>query len=485
MLDPMHPAAACHALLALAMSQAVPAPAPPASAPPAPVPASPAPVPASGAPTELPRAPRADERASREAKLLADLAPAPIAEERIRAIATSFAVAADAATAVDAAIAQYAAQTTEAHARALSNARARLNAGFRASTGPSGLSPQPGPELAELLSACAEWRRTLGGADDALLRQLASLRAPESPRCPGVARWERAMERDDLPAEDPGAALRLTDLVDAAQLAPADRGRVEAALDRQWAAVASAVALRRQAVADADAQRARLLEQWGAAWELTAAEATTEERLRELERLDARGRAAESPLREANRAAAMALLRLLPPEAADRVRDASDRTLWPWIFEAERALAETVRKAGEIAGPALADPLDAMMRDLAMRLAGTRRELARRASAAEELGTIVASAEAGAPVAELIPALEARIRLHELLARRLRLITEATRPMQQAAAGDPRTKTLLDERVESLRALARTHQWEQRGLLARIAELGAPAPSDPPAPEGR
>lgn len=466
----MHPAAACHALLALAMSQAVPAPAPPA------------PIPASPAPADLPRA---DDRSSREAKLLADLAPAPIAEERIRTIATSFAVAADAASAVDAAIAQYAAQTAEAHARTASNARARLNAGFRASSGPSGLSPQPGPELAELLAACAEWRRTLCSADDALLRQLASLRAPDSPRCPGVARWERAMERDDLPAEDPGAALRLTDLVDAAQLAPADRARVEAALDRQWAAVASAVAMRRQTVADAEAQRARLLERWGAAWELTAAEATVEERLREIERLDARGRAAEAPLREANRAAAMALLRLLPPEAADRVRDASDRTLWPWIFEAERALAETVRKAGELAGPALADPLDAMMRDLAMRLAGTRRELARRASAAEELGTIVASAEAGATAAELIPALEARIRLHELLARRLRLITEATRPMQQAAAGDPRTKALLDERVESLRALARTHQWEQRGLLSRIAELGAPPPSDPPAPEGR
>lgn len=463
MLGPMLLALACSALVAVAAQQA------PAGDPAAPRPADAQPAPRPG---------RAEDRASKEAKLLADLAPAPLQEERIRAIAASFGADAGTASALDIAIAQYAAQTAEAHRRVLASTRARLASGYRATAAGGQLEAQPGPELAALIADCAAWRRTLAAADTALLRQLAVLRTADSARCPGQVAWDRTVERDDLPATDPGAALRVPELLDAAQLAASERTRVELALDRQWAAVAAAIAARRLAVADADAERARLLEQWGAAWQLAAPAQVVDERLRVLERLEARARAAEGPLRDANRAAALALLRLLPPDAADRVRDLTDRTLWPWLFDAELAVAETVRKAGELGGPALADPLNAMLRDLSMRLSGSRRELAKRAAAAEEVEAIVAAAESGAPTAELVPMLEARLRLHDLLARRLRTVTDMAAVMQQAASGDPRTKALLDERLESLRALARTHQWEQRGLVARITELGAPAPAD-------
>ena len=469
MLGPMQLALACGALLVLSAQQVPPGDA--AASKPA---QEPAPA----------KATRAEERASREAKLLADLAPAPMPEDRIRAVAASLGTVTDAASALDVSIGQYASQTADTHRRVLSAARARLAAGYRASATGGTLEAQPGPELAALLADCAAWRRTLAMADAALFRQLAALRSAESARCPGHAVWERAAERDDLPTADPGAALRLPDLIDAAQVSAGERARVELALDRQWAAVAAAVAARRLAVADAEVERARLLEQWGPAWQLGAPDAVLDERLRMLERIDARARAAEGPLRDANRAAAIALLRLLAPDAADRVRDLTDRTLWPWLFDAEQSVAEAVRKAGELGGPGLADPLNAMLRDLSMRLAGSRRELAKRAAAAEELEAIVATAEAGAPSAELVPMLEARLRLHDLVARRLRTITEMATVMQQAASGDPRTKALLDERLESLRALARSHQWEQRGLAARIAELGAPmqAVEDPGSP---
>lgn len=456
-------ALACSALVAAAAQQAPAGDAPAGATP-------------RTAPTTA--ATRAEDRAAKESKLLANLAPSPMSEERIRAVAASLGAADGTATALDTAIGQYAAQTAEAHRRVLASARARLAAGYRATVAGGTLEAQPGPELAVLLADCAAWRRTLGAADTALLRQLAMLRAAESARSPGQATWDRTVERDDLPATDPGAALRLPDLLDAAQLAAGDRARVELALDRQWTAVANAIAARRLVEADADAERARLLEQWGAAWQLAAPEQVVDERLRMLERIDARARAAEGPLRDANRAAAVALLRLLAPDAADRVRDLTDRTLWPWLFDAELSVAETVRKAGELGGPALGDPLNAMLRDLSMRLSGSRRELSKRAAAAEEVATIVAAAEAGAPAAELVPMLEARLRLHDLLARRLRTITDMAVVMQQAASGDPRTKALLDERLEALRAISRSHQWEQRGLVARITELGAPAPAD-------
>lgn len=469
MLDPMLLALACSALVAVATQQA------PAGDPPA------------GGKETAPAAARstpAQDRAAKEAKLLGDLAPAPMNEERIRAVAASLGSAEGTASALDIAIGQYAAQTAEAHRRVLASARARLAAGYRATAAGGTLEAQPGPELAALLAECTAWRRTLAAADTALLKQLAVLRAADSARCPGQVTWDRTVERDDLPAVDPGAALRLPELLDAAQVNAADRARVELALDRQWTAVATAIAARRLAVADAEVERARLLEQWGAAWQLAAPGQVIDERLRTLERIEARARSAEGPLRDANRAAAIALLRLLPPDAADRVRDLTDRTLWPWLFDAEMSVAETVRKAGELGGPALADPLNAMLRDLSMRLSGSRRELAKRAAAAEEVAAIVATAEAGAPASELVPMLEARLRLHDLLARRLRTITDMATVMQQASSGDPRTKALLDERLESLRALSRSHQWEQRGLVARITELGAPAPADEPVVPG-
>jgi hypothetical protein len=82
-----------------------------------------------------------------------------------------------------------------------------------------------------------------------------------------------------------------------------------------------------------------------------------------------------------------------------------------------------------------------------------------------------------------VPLLEAQVRLHELLLRRLRLVTDAAVRMQQACAADPRAKSLLDERVDSARARSRAIAWEMRGIASRLAELNAPIPEGVPIPE--
>ncbi len=466
-------AAAC-ALLALAQA---PSGAPAAVPPPAPD----RPLHGDGSNPDVDR--RDASRSAREEELVADLVPEPFAPDAVRRMARELGAAKGPSEAVDALIAQYDAQVAKGHARALLQVRGRLGAGYRATVATGTLDPVPGPELTALLGTSAEWRRSLAAADDALLRRIALMRTTDATRCPGIIAYERAVERDDVPAWDAGAALRLPDLVDEARLDAAGRRRIEDALERHWAAIAQAIASRRAVIAEADLERARLQESWGPAWQLTATEQASDERLRQLDKVSARERASEVPLRDANRAAAAALLRLLAPEAADRVRDAADRTLWPWLFEAERSLADAAERVSAAAGPAYGDPLAAMLHELDVRLAATRRELGKRASRAEELGTIVAAAESGAPAPELVPLLEAQVRLQELLLRRLRLVADAAVRMQQACAADPRAKAMLDERVDSVRARSRAVAWEMRGIAARMAELNAPLPEDVPMPD--
>jgi hypothetical protein len=466
-------AAAC-ALLALAQAPGTaPAPVPP--------PAPDRPAHGEGSNPDVDR--RDASRAAREEELVSDLVPRPISPEAIRAMALELGAAKGPSEAIDALIAQYDSQAAKEHARAMLQVRGRLGAGYRAAVATGTLDQVPGPELSALLEASAAWRRTLAAADDSLLRRIALMRTTDATRCAGVLAYERAVERDDVPAWDAGAALRLPDLLDEARIAPDERRRIEDALEKHWAAIAGAIAARRAVIAEADLERARLQESWGPAWQLTATEQLSDERLRQLDKVSARERATEVPLRDANRAAAAALLRMLAPEAADRVRDAADRTLWPWLFEAERSLADAVARVTADAGAAYGDPLAAMLHELDVRLAATRRELGKRASRAEELGTIVAAAESGAPASELVPLLEAQVRLHELLLRRLRLVTDAAVRMQQACAADPRAKSLLDERVDSARARSRAIAWEMRGIASRLAELNAPIPEGVPIPE--
>lgn len=466
-------AAAC-ALLALAQA---PGPAP------APVPPPPPDRPAHGEGSNPDVDRRDASRAAREEELVADLVPGPIAAEAIRAMARELGAAKGPSEAIDALVAQYESQVAKEHARALQQVRGRLGAGYRAAVATGTLDAVPGPELTALLGTSAAWRRALSAADDALLRRIALMRTTDATRCAGLLAYERAVERDDVPAWDAGAALRLPDLLDEARIDDAERRRIEDALEKHWAAIAQAISARRAVIAEADLERARLQESWGPAWQLTATERLSDERLRQIDKVGARERATEAPLRDANRAAAAALLRMLAPEAADRVRDAADRTLWPWLFEAERSLADAVARVASLAGPSYGDPLSAMLHELDVRLAATRRELGKRASRAEELGTIVAASEAGAPAADLVPLLEAQVRLQELLLRRLRLVTDAAVRMQQACAADPRAKALLDERVESARARSRAVAWEMRGIASRLAELDAPVPEDVPMPE--
>lgn len=466
-------AAAC-ALLALAQA---PAPAQ------APVPPPPPDRPAHGEGSNPDIDRRDASRAAREDELVADLVPGPISAEAIRTMARELGAAKGPSEAIDALVTQYESQVAKEHARALLQVRGRLGAGYRAAVATGTLDPVPGPELTALLDASASWRRTLAAADDALLRRIALMRTTDATRCAGILAYERAVERDDVPAWDAGAALRLPDLLDEARLDASERRRVEDALERHWSAIAQAIAARRAVIAEADLERARLRESWGPAWQLTATEQQADERLRQLDKVGARERATEAPLRDANRAASAALLRMLAPEAGDRVRDAADRTLWPWLFEAERSLADAVARVTALAGPSFGDPLAAMLHELDVRLAATRRELGKRASRAEELGTIVAASEAGTPAADLVPLLEAQVRLQELLLRRLRLVADAAVRMQQACAAEPRAKAILDERVDSARARARAIAWEMRGIAGRLAELNAPLPDDLPMPE--
>jgi hypothetical protein len=333
------------------------------------------------------------------------------------------------------------------------------------------LQPMAGPELAALLAESADWRASLAATDADFLQRASLQRSADAAICPGLALYARVVERDDAPASDPAAALRITDLIDRAELGVADRLRVENALDKHWSRLANAIAARRVELSNIAIERARLEEQWGPAWEITASQATIDDRMRMLDRLAARERATEGPLRDATREAAATLLKVLAPDAAERVREVADRTVWPWLFESELALEGAVARASAIGGPPLGEPLAAMLQEMKFRLAGTRRELGRRAARAEELDTIIANAQTGTPAPAPLPLLEAQRKLQEILDRRRRMIRDAAVRMQQATASDPAMRPIFDERVAAIEAEMRSAQWRLRGIDERIAEL--------------
>jgi hypothetical protein len=467
----------------------------PAPAKPAPAPA-PAP-PADTAPPMPPMRPthgegsnpdgeaRAAARAAAESDLLITLVPPPLTAEELRAVSKQLGAGAGSENAVDASVQRYESLTATKYDAARLSVRARLAAGFRTATATGMLQPMAGPELAALLSESADWRATLAAADSDFLKRAALQRSADAAICPGLALYSRVVERDDAPASDPAAALRITDLIDRAEVSATDRLRVENALDRQWTRLAIAIAARRVELSNIAIERARLEEQWGPAWEITASQATIDDRMRMLDRLAARERATEGPLRDATREAAATLLKVLAPDAAERVHDVADRTVWPWLFESELALEGAVARAGAIGGPPLGEPLAAMLHEMKVRLGGTRRELGKRAAKAEELETIIANAQTGTPAPDPLPLLEAQRKLQEILDRRRRTIRDAAVRMQQAAAGDPLTRAIFDERVAAIEAETRSAQWRLRGIDERIAELrGGTEAGDEPAPEG-
>jgi len=429
---------------------------------------------------------RAAARAAAESDLLVTLVPPPLTPEELRAVSKQLGAGAGSEDAVDASVQRYESLTATKYGAARLSVRARLAAGFRTATATGMLQPMAGPELAALLAESADWRAVLAAADADFLQRASLQRSAEAAICPGLALYSRVVERDDAPASDPAAALRITDLIDRADVSGTDRLRVENALDRHWTRLANAIAARRVELSKIAIERARLEEQWGPAWEITASQATIDDRMRMLDRLSARERATEGPLRDATREAAAMLLKLLAPNAAERVRDVADRTVWPWLFESELALEGAVARAGALGGPALGDPLVAMLYEMKSRLAATRRELGKRAARAEELETIIANAQTGTPAPDPVPVLEAQRKLQEILDRRRRMIRDAAMRMQNASAGDPATRAIFEERVAAIDAETRSAQWRIRGIDERIAELrgGTEAGAEAGKPEG-
>ena len=422
-------------------------------------------------------------RALAEGELLLDLVPEPIAPDAFRALARDLGIGADGAEAVEAQLREYAARTSGPHEAARRAVRGRIAAAYRPATASGALEEVPNPELSRLLAESARWRASLAAADALAIRRLGLMRGGDAAKSAGLALHARCVARDDLPASDPSAALRLPDLLDRSGLQGADRRRAEDALEPHWIAVAEAISARRAAVADAWAERARLQEAWGPAWQVTAPEATVTERVRQLDRIEDRIRAAEAPLGEANRRAAAALLRALAPEAADRVREAVDRALWPWLFDEQRALARSAREAAALGGPPLAEPVEAMLHELDVRLGASRRDLGRRAQRVGELQAALVPEGPPDPDAA-IALVDARLRLHALAAKRRKLVHDAALRIRQACASEPKAGPMLDDLIAALDAAQRAAEWESRGLEARLDELHAPAPPGEPASDG-
>lgn len=417
------------------------------------------------------QAERAALRDVSERELLAELVPPPIPSDEVRALAARLGAGADAASALDAYVQRYELATKDAHARAAADVRPRLAAAYDLAT--PGVQPTPlaGPEIVAVLQRSAQWRDDLSQADAELLRSLGVLRTPKATVGPGLAAFTRVRDRDDLPASDPAAALRLPDLIDETGLAGADRLRVEEALDRQWMRLAAAIGTRRRDLGAVAVDRAQLLAGWGPAWELSASPTVAAERARQLDALGARERATEQGLRTANREAIAALLKLLAPETAARVRDVVDQALWPWLFESERQLhaaVERVRKAG---APDLVSALDAMLLDLDRRLDGSRRELSKRAARADELDIAIARSQLGVPPEQAIGVLESQLALLETLGKRRDLARAIAVQMKQAAQTDARVAPIFDERVAAIDAERRAAEWRREGIAARIAEI--------------
>ncbi|MFO0961761.1 MAG: hypothetical protein U0625_02520 [Phycisphaerales bacterium] len=482
------------ALIALLALQGAPAGAP-ATTPPAGAAGPGAATPASGAPAPHPatgagahgddanpdRGGRAALRESAEREMLAELVPPPLLPEEIRTMAQRLGAGKDAETAVDAIVSTYERATADAYTRATTAVRARLGSAYEGGGTTGNLEPAAGPELVAVLQSSAAWRETLASADADLLRRLAPLRTGSGTVTPVVLGFERVRDRDDLPTIDPAAGIRLSDLLDESGLAGAERVAVETQLERAWSRAATAIAARRRELGAVALERARLLAEWGPAWEVSAAPALREQRSRALETLAARERASEAELAAASREGVAALLRALPQEASARIRSSVDELLWPWLFTLERQLEAAVARARAMAEPALAEPLAALELDLTRRLEGTRRELSKRAGAAGSLDDLVAQTQLGAEPEQLVGALQSQLALLELLGKRRTLVRSFALQMKQAAGADPRVMPIFDERLAAIDADARTADWRRRGIEARLQEIGAGAHL-PPAP---
>jgi hypothetical protein len=455
-------AVALVAAFALAAAQAAPP-----SAPASPAPAAPS------APESARKATSASSvRQAAEEAQLRQLVPAPLTSADIRALATRLGAAPDAAETVQALIDRYRERTREEFDRATAAVRPRLTSAY--SSSPTGvLEASAGPELVAVLERSQAWRALLSEADGELLRTMINVRTETANATPAQLGFLRAVDRDDMPSMDPAAGIRLPALLDTAALAPADRRRLEDTLERQWSRGAAAIAARRRARDAVELQRARLMEQWGPAWELTATPALMQSRQRQLTELDARARAAEDDLRATNREAVVQLLRLLPQEHAARVRDAVDAIMWPSMFVHEELLKQAVVRAGQGADPALLSSMQAVLAELHRKLEATRRDLSRKASRAEELDSVLASVDLGASPQSASDALVAQLDLMDTLDRRRKILRDAAVQVHHMAhaSGAPNAP-FLEERVTALDADARASRWLRQGLQERIDQLG-------------
>lgn len=458
------------ALVALAQDAPKP-PTQPSPQPPA-QPAEPAPSPPPAAPdAPSPRAAANAARRSAEESLLADLLPAALDTAGIADLAAKLGAAPDARETVRELSERYAQRLQPHLAKAGLAVRSRLGSAFAMGRGGT-LQPSPGPELVALMEASIEWRRQLAAADDELLRNLLIVRTDKATHSPTLLAFLRTVARDDAPCTDPVAAVRIPALLDAAQLEPADRRRVEDGLDRWWQRTAAAIAARRAEDERVALERARLLTSWGPAWELTAAPDERAARTAQLAALDARSRSAEDALRVVVRDSGVQLLRMLPPDASVRVRDQIEALAWPELFAQEDLLAQAAAQASKGADPDLGSAMSLLIEDLARRLEPTRRDLSRRAARSEELDAVLAEADLGAPPQAAFAALAARLELMDASDRRRKLVRDtAVQLRAMARASGAPGAALLEERVAAIEAEQRSAAWMREGILDRIAEL--------------
>ncbi len=428
------------------------------------------------------RSSRAALREVAEAQMLSELVPPPLTATEVRALAAALGAGAESTSAIDSIVSLYEVATHDAYARTSTAVRARLGSAYDAGGTSGALAPAAGPELVAVLQLSAAWRDTLAAADGEMLRRMGVLRTSVASISPALQAFNRIRDRDDLPAADPAAAIRLPDLLTEAGMKAEDRMRIENQLDRHWVRLATAIGNRRRELGQLELERARMLADWGPAWEISAAPALAADRTRALELLAARQRSTELELGNANREAFAALLRQLPPESAALIRSTVDEMLWPWLFAAERQLDAAVARARAVADPALAEPLDALSLDLKRRLEGSRRELSKRAGRAGELDQMIADAQLGTPPEQVLGALESQLALLDLLAKRREIIRAFALQMKQSSGSDARVVAIFDERVAAIDADARTAEWRRRGLQARIAEIGEGAHLAPPPP---